>query len=194
MAPHVCKVVVEPTYNVFSTKGFIDEATLTCTHGKKFGTLRQYANFVFWQQIVPRDPAILQKIQLKALNELNGQASATVVFDLDHHSLLYREKQFKVNRIKIVVHAIAARGSLNCMEYEVISESGSVQTVRVAEGIAGPKKFTLVIPDSTSEPKVILDVADAVPSTSKGKKPVKKKNTNKKVAKVPKKKTPKKKP
>ena len=193
MAPHVCKVFVEPIFKVFSTKGFIDEATLTCTHGRNFGTLRQYANFVFWQQIVPRDPAILQKIQLKALNEPNGQASATVAFDLDHHSLLYLGKQYKANRIKIVVHAIVARGSLNCMEYEVVSESGSVQTVRVAEGVAGPKKFTLVIPDSISEPKVILDVADATPINAKGKKPIQKRKNSKKTENIPKKKAPKKK-
>ncbi|QDT71402.1 hypothetical protein [Lacipirellula limnantheis] len=191
MAPHVCKVLVEPAFNVFSTKGFIDEATLTCTHGKKFGTLRKYANFVFWQQIVPRDPAILQKIQLKALNEPNGQASATIAFELDHHSILYLGKQYKANRIKIIVHAIVARGSLNCVEYEVVSESGNVQTVRVAEGIAGPKKFTLVIPESTSDPKVVLDVADAIPATSKEKKSAKKKTTKKKVVK---KRAPKKEP
>ena len=161
--PHICSVTLSPKRRVESNPGFIKEARLMCTHGKDFGTIRDFAARVFWRELLPQRPTILQEMYNYAVNSPHQQAYTKFTRPLNHHVVRYESEDYEVKSLEITVHAVYASGTLECKEFEMTSPSGDVTKVQHAYGVVGPKKFTLVFPNERDSERIILKVESATP-------------------------------
>jgi len=200
--PHICTVRLSPKRSVESKSGFIKEARLMCNHGKDFGTLRDFAARVFWRELWPQRPTIIQEMYEYAINSPHQEAYAKFHRPLDHHFVRFDSQDYKVKSLEITVHAVHASGKLECKEFKMISPSGEVTTIQHAEGVVGPKRFTLIFPNQPHSDRIILKVDSATPGrkpqqstkkkaqskTSSNKRSAAKKRTSKKPRKAKKKK------
>ena len=160
LPPHICSVTFDPPIDAENKSALLDRAHLFCTHGTDHGTVRQYAHKFIQDHVLRSTPDLLDVIVREAAKHDRG-AIGTITSKLSHHFVRFDGHDHPVSEKRILLHAVNARGIMECTEIELASTRTGTHTIQRARAKVGGKKLEFLFPDGLQSKQIILDVADA---------------------------------
>jgi hypothetical protein len=179
IAPHVCKVVLEPPIEGDDGKA-AKEGKLVCEHSEDHGTPFEFARRAIFEKRHPPTIDKLKELERLATGQPNG-AVLQVEFDMSHYRLRYRGGEHPLRRITVIVHVTDATTRAECKAYELDTPEGK-QIIHHMSASLDEKHFQWVMPQGLKSKKMAMRIGHPpqTPKTPKQRAEERKKKRKKK--------------
>jgi hypothetical protein len=169
--PHICQIRFDATIDVADPKELSYQGRLICPSGHDHGSPMVAAQCLVFHRLFPSRPDVVSAIEKKLRDSPDGQAWLTITAPYAGYRLKYKDKEYPLNAMIVVVHAVRATGDMMRRAFQLDSSKGDTQSVQHFEAIAGGKKFQFIVPGGKFPPdKIVLrvDSAKVDPSAQHG--------------------------
>lgn len=162
-SPHVCTVEFAPRIEGIDARQMLDSAIIKCSCcGRNHGTVRQWAHEVALSKFLNRNEEA-QKLLLGGLKQSpDGNAHLIASWPFPGKLRVHvADAEYSPESVKIDIHAVAAKGTMEHKQYELSRPDGTTSVVDSFEGVVGGKRLRMVMPDGLSSKKVVLRIDNA---------------------------------
>jgi hypothetical protein len=163
LAPHVCRIEVEPPLPAPITKQFLKEAHVVCSCcGKDHGSILEWSHDLMFRRVLPHRADIVAQFEERIKSEANGQAQMTLHWPFNKKWRLKLENnQYEAEKLLISIHAGIGTGKLECKQFEWTSSDGTSRRVSQLEATVAGKRLQFLMPEGIASKRIALRIDNA---------------------------------
>lgn len=180
--PHVRQVVFDPSPEGVEPTSLVSEGRIFCPHGHDHGSIREYANHVMFCHAMLAEPGKgkLRELEEGIRSSPEGEGTLTADFERRGWKVLYKGTEHAIEKMRVVLHAIAAKGEGSCKTYVRSSTDGSTRVFRHIEMTAASQRVSIVMPADRGVPdKITLRLDNVHPHEKRNTKSITSQQTKK---------------